>query len=147
MVDVAVSHPRGAPFRRRLRAWAGRSLDALGVGACELSICLVTDAAIHELNRSWRGKDRPTDVLSFPAGPLPGEGPRLLGDVVISLDTARRAAKERGSTVEAELERYLVHGLLHLLGHDHHKPAEARRMAALEEQLLGGEGLIPSRRT
>lgn len=146
VLDVAITHPRGAPFRRLLRARAGQYLDGLGVGPCELSISLVTDSTIRELNRAWRGKDRATDVLSFPAGPEPGgPGPWLLGDVVLSLDTAARVAREEGRAVEAELERYLAHGLLHLLGHDHHRPAEARRMAALEERLLGGKGLIPAR--
>ena len=92
---------------------------------------------MRRLNRAWRGKDRPTDVLSFPAG---GPG-ALLGDIVISLDTARRAAKEEGRGVGAELDRYLAHGLLHLLGHDHERPADARRMAEAEDALVG-EGMV-----
>ena len=102
--------------------------------------------AIRALNRTWRRKDRPTDVLSFPAGdPLPGStGPRPLGDVILSLDTARRAGPRPPArrSAGAELDLYLAHGLLHLLGHDHHRPADARRMAALEARLLGGPGMV-----
>jgi probable rRNA maturation factor len=148
VVDVSIAHPRGAPFRRRLTAWGRGYLEKLELEGCELSISLVTDAAIHRLNRTWRKKDRPTDVLSFPADapPAGAPGPRPLGDVVVSLDTARRVAREEGRSVDAELARYLAHGLLHLLGHDHERPSDARRMAALEEQLLGERGLIPPRR-
>ena len=92
---------------------------------------------MRRLNRAWRGKDHPTDVLSFPAG---GPG-ALLGDIVISLDTAQRAAREEGRRVGAELDRYLAHGLLHLLGHDHERPADARRMAEAEDALVG-EGMV-----
>jgi probable rRNA maturation factor len=110
----------------------------------ELSILVVTDRAIRAQNWKWRRKDRPTDVLSFPAGePLPGStGPRPLGDVILSLDTARRQARTFRRTLGAELDLYLAHGLLHLLGHDHHRPADARRMAALEARLLRGPGMV-----
>lgn len=116
-------------------------LDLSGV---ELSVLLTTDTAIRTLNRDWRRKDRPTDVLSFPAGdPPPGNtGPRPLGDVILSLDTARRQARLARRPLGAELELYLAHGLLHLLGHDHHRAADARRMAALEDRLLGGQGMV-----
>lgn len=145
-VEVLIAHPSGVRFRARLAALGRRYLAQLEVEPCELSISLVRDRAIQRLNRTWRKKDKPTDVLSFPAAPLPPGTPALqpLGDVIISLDTARRVAREEGRPVEAELARYLAHGLLHLLGHDHERPADARRMAALEEELLGGRGLIPT---
>jgi probable rRNA maturation factor len=143
-IDVRSEHPAGARQLPRLRRVARRFLGALALSGVELSILVVTDRAIRALNREWRRKDRPTDVLSFPAGePLPGSsGPRPLGDVILSLDTARRQARTHRRTLAAELDLYLAHGLLHLLGHDHHWPTDARRMAALEEQLLRRPGMV-----
>lgn len=143
-VLVEVRHPGGRALEPFLRRTAARHLRALGLGRCELSISLVRDAAIRKLNRVWRKKDKPTDVLSFPldAAPLAGRGPRMLGDVVVSLDTARRQAQEAGETLEHELARYLAHGILHLLGHDHHAAGPRRKMAALETKLLGRPGMI-----
>ncbi len=138
-VSVRSEHARGASAARRLRERARRYLSALGRADAEVSILLVGDAAIRRLNRTWRGKDAPTDVLSFPQ-PRAGSS-RLLGDVVISLDTAARVARAEGRPLGAELDRYLAHGLLHLLGHDHARPADARRMAAAEDALVG-EGLV-----
>lgn len=110
----------------------------------ELSVLLVSDRAIRGLNKQWRRKDKATDVLSFPAGDLPKglPGRRPLGDVVISLDTARRVAKELKIPLEAELSRYLAHGLLHLLGHDHVTASQAKKMRKLELRLLGDDGLL-----
>jgi probable rRNA maturation factor len=121
-----------------------RSLELSG---CELSISLVGDAEIQALNKTWRKKDKPTDVLSFPAAPLPKglPGLRPLGDIVISLDTAHRQAQEYARPLNEEVARYLAHGLLHLLGYDHERPAERARMAAAERKLLGVPGMIPHR--
>jgi probable rRNA maturation factor len=140
-VRLTSEHPRGAAAARRLRARARGFLRALGRDDAELSVLLVGDRRIRTLNREWRGKDAATDVLSFPLSEPPGIGP-LLGDVVISLDTALRRAKDEGRPVAAELDRYLAHGILHLLGYDHERPADARRMAAREEELARGEGLV-----
>ncbi len=135
----------GRAAARRLARSARRFLRALGRDADELSILLAGDRAVRRLNRAWRGVDRPTDVLSFPAAPAPGS--RLLGDVAISLDTARRAARAGGRTEGAELDRYLAHGLLHLVGHDHQRPRDARAMAAAEVALLRREGMVASARS
>lgn len=102
---------------------------------------LVRDPEIRELKREWFGKDEATDVLSFPGGETL-VGPRQLGDIVISLDTARRAAREFGTTLERELALYLAHGLLHLLGHDHQNRRDARAMEKLERKLLGHAGML-----
>lgn len=147
-VNVRSTHPEGHRFRRALSTAGRRFLTRLGISGRELSIVIVPDAEIRELNARWRKKDRATDVLSFPAGTLPAEvpPPHPLGDVVVSLDTARReAARLKGGRqqVERELLRYLAHGVLHLLGYDHHRAADARRMAAAERELLGEEGMIP----
>lgn len=125
-------------LRRRARAF----LRKLKLGRCELSVALVGDAEIRALNKRWRKKDKATDVLSFPAGDWPGPGPRPLGDVVISLATTRRVASELGHRVEDELSRYLAHGLLHLLGHDHVRRGDAVKMARAEAQLLGRAGML-----
>jgi probable rRNA maturation factor len=117
-------------------------LVALALTPSELSVVLTDDAAIRALNAAWRGKDEATDVLSFPqhdAG-LEVEG-GLLGDLVISLDTAATQAAAQGHDLPTELRVLLVHGLCHLLGHDHLEPGEAAAMAALELRLLGVLGI------
>ncbi|MGH7860576.1 MAG: rRNA maturation RNase YbeY [Candidatus Binatia bacterium] len=112
-------------------------LEELGLGDAELSVLLTDDADIHRLNHQYRKRDRPTDVLSFSLregrfGGVSG----ALGDVVISLDTARRQAEEYGFSLPAEVDRLLVHGVLHLAGYDHERSAgEARRMQRKERRL------------
>ncbi len=122
---------------RCLSAQGTRFLTRLA-RADELSILVTTDARISRLNGTWRARRRPTDVLSF--GAAPGSG--VLGDVVISLDTARRQARDRGRPLSDELARLLAHGVLHLLGHDHETDTEAERMARAEVDLLGAVGLV-----
>jgi probable rRNA maturation factor len=129
---------------------AQRLLDALGESASSVSLSFVGDAGIRRMNLQHRGADRPTDVLSFPllepalaaAGPTAShDGERMLGDVVISVDTALRQAAAYDAPLERELERLLIHGLLHLLGHDHHKRGERARMEAEERRLAAAIGL------
>ena len=132
---LAVQLPGAGYAARVLREAAKKQSARLGLTR-ELSLALVRDRRMRALNREWRGKDRPTDVLSFP------QHGRSIGDVVISLDTARRQAREGGWSLAAELRRLLAHGLLHCLGHDHQTPAQARRMAAAERRLLGREGMV-----
>ena len=143
-VTLQVAHPQGKRFAKQVTELAGTFLRKLDLTGCELSISLVGDHAIRRLNRTWRKKDKATDVLSFPAGEAPKgtPGPRQLGDVVISLDTAKVQAKEYERTVESEVARYLAHGLLHLLGHDHERPKDAQKMARAEERLLGASGMV-----
>jgi len=100
-----------------------------------VSLLLCDDARMREINREWRGKDRPTDVISFPSGPGP-----FLGDIVISLDTARRQAERW--PLRDELRRLLAHGMCHCQGYDHEKADEAGRMAAAERRLLGVPGMV-----
>ncbi len=124
---------------RRLKSVAKRLLREVNEPESALSISLVDDGEIRELNREHRGKDKPTDVLSFPlyeAGEAtPGDGERLLGDVVISIDTARRQAADYDAPLQNELYRLLIHGILHVLGHDHEEPAERAAMEAEERRL------------
>jgi len=146
-VSIRIDHPDGEGFRRFLVEAGKDCLLDLGVRRGELSLALLDDPSIRALNRLWRKKDAVTDVLSFPAGEMPGaiSARKLLGDVAISLDTARARAHRGRITVQQELRRYLVHGILHLLGYDHRQSVEAKMMAALERKLLGSRGLIPKR--
>ena len=126
----------------RVRRWADRMLGALAMPSAELSVLLCDDRTIHALNRDYRGYDKPTDVLAFalreaigadvPASALPAG---VLGDVVISVPTARRQARAVGRSVEDELAMLLAHGLLHLLGRDHRDRTEERRMTAMTDAL------------
>lgn len=128
----------GAGHVADLEAVAAQVLSAFGLDEAELSIVLCDDAFIHPLNRDWRGKDRPTDVLSFAQreGEEADEDDPVLGDVVISLETAARQAEERGHPLGHELRVLLVHGICHLLGYDHEVDDEAEEMEALERDLL-----------
>ena len=137
-VLVAMRGRRAPGLARRLARTARRLLGARALADAELSLLLVSDRVMHELNRHWRRKDRPTDVLAFAQREGTGGAPDgLLGDVVISIDTARRQAKELGHSLGAEGDRLLVHGLLHLLGYDHERSVpEARRMQRKERALL-----------
>lgn len=117
---------------------AHRALEVLGLSKVELSIALVSDAQIKRLNKLYRNKDKPTDVLSFPIGEKVN-GWLILGDIVISVDTARRQAQELGYSLEEELKRLLVHGLVHLLGYDHElEGEEEKKFFELEEFVLKG---------
>ena len=126
-----------------LRKTAQRLLDELGCGDALLSVSLVGDAAIRKLNRDYRGFDKPTDVLSFPLEPRSRnrDAPQLLGDVVISVPTARRQAAAYDAKLQRELERLLIHGILHLLGHDHHRRNERGRMEREERRLADAIGM------
>lgn len=143
-MTVRVSGPPrrpGGPVldRSRLVRRARAVLRALGHARSELSLALVDDAAIAALNERDRGKRGPTDVLSYSLleGPHSERRGALLGDVVISVDTAARQARAARRTLDDECLRLLVHGVLHLLGYDHERgEEEARRMRAEERRVL-----------
>ncbi|MDR0223189.1 MAG: rRNA maturation RNase YbeY [Oscillospiraceae bacterium] len=108
----------------------------------EASLTLVSDGEIRALNRKFRNADRPTDVLSFLSGdPNPDTGAVVLGDVVISAETAVRQASEYGHTVRRELAFLTVHGMLHLLGYDHVRQDDERAMLAKQEAIMGKLGI------
>jgi probable rRNA maturation factor len=115
----------------------------------ELAIVLADDAMLRRLNKEWRGKDSPTNVLSFPAQDFsaalpvaPASGaPLPLGDIVLAFGTVRREAEEQGKGLGDHLSHLVVHGVLHLLGFDHEAEAEAERMEALERVVLAGLGI------
>jgi rRNA maturation RNase YbeY len=121
---------------RKIKAAALKILQLVGEERSELSIALVGDAEIQALNARYRRKNYPTDVLSFPADENAAADARLLGDVIISVDKARRQAKERGRSLEDEMAVLLIHGILHLMGYDHERSTkEARRMKRLERKV------------
>lgn len=116
---------------------ARRVLEAAGDSGAELSLVLVGDRRMRRLNRRYRGRDHPTDVLAFPLRNATGPASSLLGDVVISLHTAARQAKAAGHSVDREVVTLIIHGVLHLCGYDHEREErEARRMRRKERAIL-----------
>ena len=135
----------------RLRRLATHVLaDQRVPDAMELSVLCVDREAIAQLNAHHMEKDGPTDVLAFPMD-LPGETragePAILGDVVLCPEVAASQAPGHGSTPEAEMDLLLVHGILHLLGHDHAEPAEKELMFGLTDRLLAGFREVEDRRS
>lgn len=115
-------------------------------GPAEMSVVLADDALVQQLNRDYRGKDKPTNVLSFALTeadePELGEGAAvMLGDVILAYETVQREAAEQGKSAADHLVHLVVHGVLHLLGYDHMTDDEAEEMEALETQLLAGLGI------
>lgn len=106
---------------------------------CEISVTFVRSAAIHKINRDYRGIDRPTDVISFAINDSPDlidDGEKDLGDLFININYARRQAKEYGHSLKREVCFLFTHGLLHCLGYDHMKPEDEKVMFALQEKIL-----------
>jgi probable rRNA maturation factor len=133
---------RGAVSVARRAAYAAlRAGRARPAG--EVSVVLGDNRLSRRLNRTWRGKDKPTNVLSFPAtdSVTPKAAPLLLGDVVIAGGVVAAEATAQGKRLSAHLTHLVVHGVLHLLGHDHERDADARRMEALEVRILRGLGV------
>lgn len=126
------------------QAVVGRAIAAADDNAddAQIAVLLTDDAAIKALNAHWRGQDKPTNVLSFPAPAMraPGE-PRHLGDIVIAYETTAREAAEEGKPFAHHLSHLAVHGLLHLLGHDHGEDRAADAMEHLERTILSRLGI------
>jgi len=114
---------------------------AASTAPAELAIVLSNDSTIQALNRDWRGKNAPTNVLSFPAGPRPGGGKSrapspYIGDIVIAYQTTAREAVAEGKRFDHHLAHLAVHGFLHLLGYDHENDRDAEKMESLERRIL-----------
>lgn len=155
-LHIAIATPCRAWLRRlpdartRCRRWVRAALGAGGFDPratrAELSLVLGDDALLRRLNRDFRGIDKPTNVLSFPALEWPYEGRQRgavvpLGDIAIAYDTTTAEAREQGKTLPAHLAHLVVHGVLHLLGYDHLKKAQAREMEILETVVLSRFGI------
>jgi len=140
LILVSIAEPFGGYLSaERLAAAARRVLEAERASTCELSIAVTDDETVRALNREYAGEDAVTDVLSFSQREgeefvAPPEGVPPLGEVVIAYP---QAARQAAGPVEREVERLLVHGVLHLLGYDHAEPEEARRMREREDALAG----------
>ena len=140
-LDIRTQYPQIPVDLSGLQRWLRACLRRLRHTQAGLSVLLTDDAAIRRLNRRYRGVDRATDILSFgmreqrrAQDPLPPCAD-LLGDLVVSLPTVRRQAAASGRAFGAELREVLAHGLLHLLGYEHARPADARRMFAFQASL------------
>lgn len=108
----------------------------------ELSLVLTDDVTVAALNERWRHRPGPTNVLAFPGGGRPdAAAPLLLGDVILAFETVAREAQEQDKTLADHLRHLVVHGVLHLLGHDHDEAKSARRMEALEKRVLATLGI------
>ena len=137
---------RGAPAARPLARQAiAASVALAGATPCEgaeLCVHLADDAHIRTLNARWRGLDKPTNVLSFPAADPAHLGEaRLLGDIVLAYETVAREAQDEGKSLDDHFRHLVVHGFLHLLGFDHETDAEAQTMEAMETRILGRLGV------
>ncbi len=133
-----VSRHAGAPSRAQLARWVTAAApDARG----EVTVRITDADESRALNRDWRGRDHATNVLSFPAGELPADIPDApFGDLVLCADVIAREAREQGKDETAHWAHMVVHGVLHLLGHDHQSAAEADTMEALEVRVLASLG-------
>ena len=156
-LDIQSSVEEGAwPSEERLLHMSGRVLGAAArflretekqpfpkTGAPEISLVFTDDESIRAINAEWRGQDKPTNVLSFPAFPVtPGTMPGpMLGDIIFAEETLTREAADLGKSFDDHLTHLMVHGFLHLFGYDHMDDGEAEKMEGLETRILAGLGL------
>ena len=132
---------RAARLTLEISTWLNPSLESAPVDA-DITIVLTDDAQLHELNKEFLGVDAPTDVLSFPASESdPETGTPYLGDILISIPRATEQAQASGHSVEAEVQLLVVHGTLHLMGHDHAEAEEKARMWAAQAEVMSRLGL------
>jgi probable rRNA maturation factor len=145
VADCWQSEPDSEAVIDRAIRTAAEMVD-VGPGASELAVMLTDDDGIRTLNANWRGIDKPTNVLSFPAlpptgGSGPDEAPRMLGDIAIAYQTTRAEADDEQKPFDHHLSHLAVHGFLHLLGYDHEKDADAEAMETLETEILAQLGI------
>ena len=145
VADGWQTEPGAEDVIQRAIAAAAEIADA-DTGDAELAVMLTDDAGIRTLNSNWRGIDKPTNVLSFPAlqptGPVgPDDAPRMLGDIAIAYDTTRREADDEQKPFNHHLSHLAVHGFLHLIGYDHEKDGDAEAMETLEREILAQLGI------
>jgi len=139
------TEPGAEAVIHRAVAAAAEMVDA-GIGEAELAIMLTDDAGIRTLNSNWRGIDKPTNVLSFPALPPtdpagPYDAPRMLGDIAIAYETTRKEADDEQKPFDHHLSHLAVHGFLHLIGYDHESDGDAETMETLEQEILAQLGI------
>ncbi|GAA3843622.1 rRNA maturation RNase YbeY [[Pseudomonas] carboxydohydrogena] len=122
---------------------AAAALVELPAEDTEVAVMLADDARVRELNKEWRGQDKATNVLSFPAAQPPGATPQplMLGDIAIAYETTRLEAETEGKPFQNHLSHLAIHGFLHLLGYDHLDDTEAEEMEGLEREILASLGI------
>jgi probable rRNA maturation factor len=145
VADCWQTEPGAEAVIQRAVAAAAEMVDA-DIGEAELAVMLTDDAGIRTLNSNWRGIDKPTNVLSFPALPPTGPGgpedaPRMLGDIAIAYETTRKEADDEQKPFDHHLSHLAVHGFLHLIGYDHEKDDDAEAMETLEQEILAQLGI------
>ncbi len=147
-LDIDVVHDGGdwgsvAGAEELVRAAAVAVARELAISRAEICVALSNDEQVAELNGSYRGKLKPTNVLSFPAVPmLPVEGePRFLGDIVLAFETLQREADDLGVPLAHHMQHLVVHGILHLVGYDHQTDEQAKEMESLEVRILADLGV------
>ncbi|MDE1188399.1 MAG: rRNA maturation RNase YbeY [Pantoea sp.] len=134
-LQLACAESQGLPDEAAFQRWLEAAVTPFQPES-EVTIRLVDEAESHELNLTYRGKDKPTNVLSFPFEAPPGIELPLLGDLIICRQVVEAEAAEQGKTVEAHWAHMVVHGTLHLLGYDHIEDDEAEEMEALETEIM-----------
>ena len=139
------AEPDAETVIQRAIAAAAEFVNA-GIGEAELAVMLTDDAGIRTLNSNWRGIDKPTNVLSFPAlqptgAGAPDDAPRMLGDIAIAFETTRREADDEQKPFDHHLSHLAVHGFLHLIGYDHENDDDAEAMESLETGILAQLGI------
>jgi probable rRNA maturation factor len=145
VADAWQAEPDVEAVIQRAVAAAAEIADA-DIGEAELAVMLTDDAGIRTLNLNWRGIDKPTNVLSFPALPPtgavgPDDAPRMLGDIAIAYETTRKEADDEQKPFDHHLSHLAVHGFLHLVGYDHETDDDAETMEALEAEILAQLGI------
>lgn len=134
-LQVACENPEGLPQEAQIQRWLDAAIVPFQEEA-EVTVRLVDEAESHDLNLTYRGKDKPTNVLSFPFEAPPGMEMPLLGDLVICRQVVEREAPEQDTPLDAHWAHMVVHGSLHLLGYDHIEDDEAEEMEALETEIM-----------
>lgn len=140
-IDILINEPRWQKALPGCEALVNQSLEAVlthlkASKTYEISVLMTNDAEIQELNHTWRGKDKPTNVLSFPQ-----DEDTLLGDIILSLETIEMEAQDQNKALADHTAHLLVHGLLHLLGYDHEENDDAEEMEALEIDICAQIGV------
>ena len=140
--DLWTRHPAIEALAERALAQAAKTCGASLLPGAEIALLLVDDARMRAINKEWREKDKPTNVLSFPSVPKDkiARAP-FLGDIVLACETVEREARDEGKTFDDHATHLVVHGFLHLIGHDHETDEEAELMEGLETRILAALGI------
>ena len=144
VADCWQTEPDAEAVIHRAIGTAAETVNA-GLGEAELAVMLTDDAGIRTLNSNWRGVDKPTNVLSFPAlqppAGAPSDAPRMLGDIAIAYQTTRKEADDEQKPFDHHLSHLAIHGFLHLIGYDHENDDDAEAMETLEQEILAQLGI------